>query len=328
MIAILLHNLSSSSFKAKFVVMIRDASGKNIFRERKETDEYTTFQGTNACGWVDYIKRSRILDPSRKILNHGTLTVEVRIKLHDDHRCVNFIPKNEFARNMTAAYMDKDTADVVFAVGSHLFYAHKVVLQCCAKGSTLASLCEVCDKSSPVHLVDIDPRVFHNIMYYVYGGIIKASDWKDRSKDLIDAADKFGLTNLKIEAEAWYVKHLDLMVDNVIDNLVYADMKNCFLLKEVAMDFTLKNGKEVLASESFEDMPESKSITREIISVAMRHLRSDDKREDSKLEDLSINELRSMLHSRGQDFDGSRKRLISQLQISDVQMNKKPKTSG
>ncbi|KAL7532049.1 hypothetical protein ACHAXR_004401, partial [Thalassiosira sp. AJA248-18] len=153
---------------------------------------------------------------------------------------------------MLRSFMDEDTADVVFEVEgqtdststedalsehSMKFYAHKVVLQFCAEGSTLASLCAEYDKLTPVPISDIDPQVFRQMLYYVYGGTISAAEWKVHSKDLIDAADRYGVVNLKIEAEAWYVKHLKITVENVIDSLAFADEKNCFLLKEVATDF-------------------------------------------------------------------------------------------
>ncbi|KAL7524181.1 hypothetical protein ACHAXR_000468 [Thalassiosira sp. AJA248-18] len=144
------------------------------------------------------------------------------------------------------------------------------------------------------------------MLYFIYGGNITAAVWKAYSKDLIDAADRYGLKNLKIEAEAWHVKHLKITVDNVIDTLAFADRKNCFLLKETATDFILSNGKEVLASESFQSIPESKSVMREIISLAAMKCRGDGKRELEDPTKLSINELRAELYKWGGDIDGPR----------------------
>jgi len=64
------------------------------------------------------------------------------------------------------------------------------------------------------------------------------------------------------------LKHLSISVENVIDVLVYADQKNCFLLKEAATNFVLENSQEVLASASFESIPPSTGVMREIISLA------------------------------------------------------------
>ena len=66
---------------------------------------------------------------------------------------------------------------------------------------------------------------------------------------------------------------------NCYDKLHYTDKKNCFLLKEAATDsIILMNGKEVVASESFEDTSESNVIVREIISVATMNMQCETKK--------------------------------------------------
>ena len=64
----------------------------------------------------------------------------------------------------------------------------------------------------------IKPDVFRHLLYYLYGGKISEEEFNVHSKDLINAADKkYGVTNLKLEAEVWYVKNTDISIDNVID---------------------------------------------------------------------------------------------------------------
>ena len=316
MVSLFLKHCSGPQILARFALLLRDTSGKVIV---EKYEDYRFQEGLfEHYGLEDFVEREEILDPANEVLNNGTLTIEVRIQLDDDNHCMNFIPKNEFAQNMIQSFMDENTSDVIFQVKgrdesstvSDLFHAHKVVLQFCAKGSTLASLCEDFDKSTPVPILDVEPQVFRQMLFYVYGGNILAAEWKERSKQYIDVADRYGVKNFKIAAEAWYVKHLKITVDNVIDTLIYADEKNCFLLKEACSNFVLENSSEVLASESFENMPDSKSITREIISLAAANNRD----EGEDFGHLSINELRAMLYDKGEDFDGPRQRLIDQLE--------------
>ena len=94
---------------------------------------------------------------------------------------------------------------------------------------------------------------------------MSVADWKDHSKDLIEAADKYGVNNLKLVAEAWYVKFLKMKADDVAETLIYAEKMNCFLKKEAAIDFIVANANEVLASDAIEDIPEFKSIILEIL---------------------------------------------------------------
>ena len=183
----------------------------------------------------------------------------------------------------------------------------------CAEGSILASLCDEYDKSSPVPISDIAPKIFRQMLYYAHGGKISTAEWKYRSKDFIDTADKFGLHALKIEAEAWYVEHLILTVDDVVEALIYADDKDCALLKEAAMDFMLKNAKEVLVSDSFERIPESKTVMRELMLVASMKKQDDAKKDREDHMKLSINDLRAKLNAKGEDVDGPRETLICRL---------------
>ena len=151
--------------------------------------------------------------------------------------------------------------------------------------------------------------MFLLLLRYVYGGDILAAEWKDHAKDLLEAADKFGLTNLKIEAEAWYVKLLKISTGDVAETVAYAEKMNCFLLKEEAIDFIVANSNEMLSSDALKNIPESKDIIREILcSVSTQH-----NKDSTDLNQLSMNDLRARLALEDNDFDGSKESLISRL---------------
>ena len=85
----------------------------------------------------------------------------------------------------------------------------------------------------------------------------------------MDAAGKYGFTNLKSAAEAWHVKDLkqNFTVDNVVDELLYAEGKNCPLLKKAAMDFIVEHGEEVIMSVSYEKLYESPLLCKEVMKA-------------------------------------------------------------
>jgi hypothetical protein len=74
---------------------------------------------------------------------------------------------------------------------------------------------------------------------------------KEHSKDIINAANRYGVATLKLEAEACLVEGTTFTLENVMEHLRYADSMNCALLKEAAMDYILKNRAEVLEKTSF-----------------------------------------------------------------------------
>jgi hypothetical protein len=68
---------------------------------------------------------------------------------------------------------------------------------------------------------------------------------------LIEAANKYGLTNLKLKAEAGFVSSTYINFDNLMELLHFANSKNCYLLQEAVMDFIVKNKVEILEKKRF-----------------------------------------------------------------------------
>eukprot|EP00956_Cyclotella_meneghiniana_P040053 scaffold185525_cov40-Cyclotella_meneghiniana.AAC.2 len=60
------------------------------------------------------------------------------------------------------------------------------------------------------------------------------------------ASGKYGFTGLKLEAESWYIKNLELTSDNAIDELLYADSIHCIILKKTVTEFIMKNGDAIM----------------------------------------------------------------------------------
>ena len=244
-----------------------------------------------------------------------------------------FIPPNPISNLIVTLFNDEDTADLVLEVGEGLqkrrLYAHRLILTKCAPD--LAALCEDCDKDKPLPLPDDDPEVFHEILRFVYGGKVAEDKWGTRHRVFIDTADKFGVGNLKIEAEVRYVKTEAITADNVVEKLAYADSKNCSLLKECAIIFMMNDPTDVMNSESFNSFPKSESIIKEILFVGSM-MNSAGKRTFGKSaisnnynqkfradgckanKFCCIDVLRQRLSAEGLDVDGSREVLIARLE--------------
>jgi len=211
---------------------------------------------------------------------------------------------------MATLFNDEDTSDLTLEVGEGLqkrrFYAHRAILTKCAPD--LAALCEDCDKDNPVTLPDVDPDVFQELLRFVYGGKVVEDKWGSHYRHFIDTADKFGVINLKIEAEVRYVRAEALTVDNVVESLLYADSKNCSYLKEQAIKYIMEHPTEVFNSESFKNFPVSESIVKEIFFVSRLVPQKGERM------DVTVGELRRRLSRKGLDTDGSRETLMARLQ--------------
>jgi hypothetical protein len=110
------------------------------------------------------------------------------------------------------------------------------------------------------------------------------------------------------------VKSTGITMDNVMDNLLYADAKNCALLKEAVMNFLAENS--VLAAEqiSFSDVPGH--LMKDLL-VAFNRKGSSKKEEGGTTPDgltsLSVSALRRRLEEKGLDIDGSREAMIESI---------------
>ena len=270
-------------------------------------------------------------------LADGALVVRVSMQL--DHE-ENFVPKNPASSIILKLFNDEKSADVVFEIDddqkqsenrksngrmraktstAKLYHAHRLILQ--HHSPELSALCATSDDMTPIIINDIKPEVFRHLLYYVYGGEISEEDFVGHERDLINAADKYGVTNLKLEAEGWYVNNTDITIDNVIETLLYAHAMNCALIKESVMDIIVENKETIFQQEqvSFQDVPGD--VFKELLAAVSRHYdkgsTSDDAESEKDVEKtymkMRICDLRQELQDKGLDIDGSREALIAKL---------------
>ena len=116
---------------------------------------------------------------------------------------------------------------------------------------------------------------------------------KNNARDIIDAADKYGVVNLKLEAEASLVTSTTITIENMLDNLLYASSKNCALLQEAVLDFVVENSDEVSDKVSLEDVPSS--ILADLVAAMSRKYKGG-KRGSDVFSTMRVSELRKKLN--------------------------------
>ena len=200
----------------------------------------------------------------------GTLILEVHMRTNKPgQQSASLVPENPFLRNAMVDLGDEETADVKIEVGgavqngagrrkrgktSTTFHAHHLVLR--RNAPALADMCQPGNSSAPITINNVRPEIVKHLLFYCYGGKVDKEDLRSNAKDIIEAADRFDVVNLKLEAEACYVDTVELTLDNIIEIVTYADSKNLALLKEHCMDYLSRADKgEVAERVSFDDMP-------------------------------------------------------------------------
>ena len=274
----------------------------------------------DSWGRPNFWKRTGIIDA----LVDGALIIEVRFRQTAETRraCTPFIPDNPTSKAILSKFMDEGSSDIVFEVGEEsarntrkkaktttTLYGHRFIMHCAS--SVFDEQCK--SGEDVVSVTDVKPEIFRHLLYYIYGGKISEEDMKENAKDIIDAADKYGIVGLKLEAEAALVTSTTISFDNAIDNLLYADGKNCALLKEAAMDFIAENGTEAMAKLSFNDVPGH--VIPDLLAAVNRGQTSASGSDDQNIT-MRISDLRRKLHEKGLDVDGSREAMLTRLEGS------------
>jgi hypothetical protein len=320
MVSASLRNLSDRNIHIDYSFSVKGHAGGEVYT--------SLFKGEEDCdnSWGDDIgMRSKIV----QTLVDGALVIEVCMKLADKTQKTHtpFIPENPSCKIIQGMFMDERSSDVLFELGGQQFNskerkktktspvtfpAHHLILTKCS--STLAKLCgSAKDKTAPIRIHDVSPDVFRHLLHHLYGRKISDDDMKTHAKEIVDAADRWGVVDLKLMAEACLVQTTAFGVENLLDLLLYADSKNCALLKEAAMDFILENRDEVLKKLSFDDAPGS--LVRDVLAAMKRGEKRSKAREGgTDLSAISISELRWKAHRNGLNVDGSREMLIAALE--------------
>ena len=266
------------------------------------------------------------------LLVNGSLIIELRMVSTTTVKSITeFVPSNPINKNVLKLFMDEESADVVFEVGGEQatntttrkksktitnFHAHRIILQNCAP--TLYEMCGAVERGeiTTVSIADVKPDIFKHMIYYTYGGKLSDEELKSNPKGIIDACDKYGIVHLKLEAEACYAKSTTFSMDNIMDNLLYADSKNLALLKEAVMDYIVANKDDIIGKVSFNNFP-GHLVTDLLTAVARGHPSEDENdnedEESIKYNKMRVGTLRKMLDEKGLDVDGSRESMIALL---------------
>ena len=283
--------------------------------------EMVVIRGDSYWGADQFGPRSRLLDESNNLLDDGCLTIIASITEVTDAK-FEFVPKNSAPQMLTEMFNDEDSADVCFEVSccigqklgkrkkrsksSVSFHAHRNILRKFAP-----VLADVLGENNTTTVEDVKPEIFCHLLHYVYGGEVSGEELKKHAKEIINAADKYAIVNLKLAAEVAYVESTDITVDNAVENLLYADSKNCALIKETVVDFLSYNAEAASENISYTGCPGH--MIKDILNSFVRR----DAVDNNSLNLLDISQLRWQLHEKGLDVDGSREAMIDAINNND-----------
>ena len=305
--------------------------------------DYKMFLGTVAKASTNLSKTSNnggvgLRAPREDILNHylvdGDLIVEVDINVYISRPPV-WCPKETIGSDLIKLLeeaQDGETLDdiVSFEVGRDdaatgqkkaIVHAHCPILS--VRCPELLRLADENPDDTPIPIKNIEPSHFRILLRYIYGGDFPTagSIGGNEVVGLLEAAIRFGCTNLKLAIESTAVSSSVITPENMFQLLSFAHTTKLALLKEAAIKFVLDNKADVGVSVGYE------ALTPELLSELMLSQKNDSNNfwppvrdfyssTDEKLKQLSVSSLRSILETRNMDIDGSKEDLIGRLRCN------------
>ena len=268
MVSVYLSNRSSTEeVIAKYEISLMMRCGRTYktkitsghFTVEQEVDKTYYLRG----GWQNFASRNIILNESNDILKEGTLTFVVRIMPDKEYCRRSIVKQPNLVDDIFKLFGEDSTADMAFSVGGRMIFGHRLILK--VRAPELFQLAEQFDVDTPMPINDVDPELFEMMLKHLYGKSISSYYWRKHSKQILEASDKYGFSELNLEAEAQHILFMTLTAENAVDELLYADGHHCMDLKKAVIEYIVQNGKTVIASASFPKLAESPELMTEVM---------------------------------------------------------------
>lgn len=193
------------------------------------------FIGKQGWGYAQYVKLNFIMDPKNNILKNNKLTIVCKIMTKDN------IEKNEAEilnkiNSLRLKHLDKfeelltseKYSDVTVSAEGKSFKLHKNVLTTFSVVFDAMFRNDMKEKNqNTVEIKDIKYEVLQDLFQYIYTG--KVNNLKDKAHDLLTAAEKYCIDDLKLLCEEEMLNNLTK--NNAVNYLLSAIMNNAEKLK-------------------------------------------------------------------------------------------------
>lgn len=284
-------------------IIVRDANGE-IYMEKKiiSTDGSfcdTNYQRDNGRNMLFMFRGAAMA-----VLEENALIVELKIDHDFIEREIFHLPSSPMVKNLLDMLASGEDADVSFLAGDTEILAHKLILK--LNAGQLYQFVDKADINFPVKVEGTTPEIFRFCLQYIYGDDRPDLNFLlEHYEDVINVSNKYGIIGLKLQAEAAKIASLTINASNVIEHLLFADSKNCTLLKEYATSIYISNFDMLVRSSSFEELGKSPDVLRDLM-IAISN--------DKTRSDATVNDLIGELIDLDLDVDGTKETLISRLE--------------
>ncbi|CAK6448901.1 unnamed protein product [Pipistrellus nathusii] len=249
-----------SEFCVKFKFSILNDKGEET-KTLVSRLAYRFVQGKD-WGFKKFIRRDVLLDEDNSLLTEDKLALFCEVNVVQDsitnsgqnHRKMVKASECQLTDELGGLWENSWFTDCCFCVAGQEFQAHKAILA--ARSPVFWAMFERAiedSKKNPVEIIDVEPRVFKEMMCFIYTG--KAPNLDTMADDLLVAADKYALERLKVMCEEALSSQLS--VENAAELLTFADFYSADQLKTQAVNFINFHAKDVMETSGWQALVES-----------------------------------------------------------------------
>ncbi|XP_025082402.1 protein roadkill-like [Pomacea canaliculata] len=254
---LLLVSCNKSEVRAKFKFSILNAKREET-KAMESQRAYRFVQGKD-WGFKKFIRRDFLMDEANGLLPDDKLTIFCEVSVVGDtvnvsgqSNCTPVkVPECRLSEDLGQLFQSSSFSDVYLCVGGHDFRVHKSILA--ARSPVFYAMFEhemTESKRNRVEITDVDHDVMREMLRFIYTG--KAPNLEKMADELLAAADKYALERLKVMCEEALCTNL--MIDNVCEILVLADLHSADQLKSHAIDFINSHATDVMDSAGWKDI--------------------------------------------------------------------------
>ena len=175
-------------------------------------------------------------------------------------------------KQLTELYVQQNQCDVQFYFeGGEKIGGHVYILS--ARSSVFAAMFHNDmqeSKTGKVDIKDVQPEIFKQLLHYIYSGRISTPLTEYTARPLFVAADKYDVEDLRNECVVFLLS--SIRIDNAISLMVWANLHSVDELKNAALTFTARHGKQICLMKDWDELtknyPElSVSVVRRILEA-------------------------------------------------------------
>ena len=267
-VSLFLSNNGKNEVKASFELTILDKTNqkKKTFRssEPRTFVPFNANAGNNAWGFKNFIQYSALRDEPG-FLQDGDLVILCEITIHGEEKTISGSKyptkdrKIQSLRNsleslsddFVKGFTESNCSDLQLNCGGRIFECHEFVLSARSPVFRAMFQSNMTEKrTKTITIADHSPDVIQKMLQFIYSGKAVLDDQQELTREILKAAEKYGLDILKRMCEDKLCE--SLVLKNSIKNLILGEMYGATKLMKNAMQLLASNMSSVIDTEEWE----------------------------------------------------------------------------